>query len=59
MLGLCFSIQGCFSFKKLFVTFIYTSLFSIDIKKSYFMKFNQSMINEKLSILEFARLSPS
>ena len=46
---------------KSFITFIYISLLSINIKKfqSFFKKFNQSMIIEKLSILEFAELSPS
>ena len=34
MLGLCFSKHGCFSFfkKLLFNSYIFTSLFSIDIK---------------------------
>ena len=67
MIGLCFSIHahGCFSFlKKLFFTFfIFTSLFNIDIKKfqSFFKEVlkipNEKLI--KLSILEFAKLSPS
>ena len=60
MPGLCFSIHGCFSFKKLFFNFyIFASMFSIDIKNIPIIFKEVLKINEKLSILEFAKLSPS
>ena len=61
MLGLFFSIHDCFSFEKLFQLLNILPSLALTSKNILiiFKKFNQSMINEKLSVLEFAKLSPS
>ena len=49
----CFTIHGCFSFKKLFLTFIYTSLFIIDMKNIPIIFEEVQSINNQWEIIDF------